>query len=181
MPVLWSVLIQGTILKKNRRRPRASVYAAVSLTIVYESGTIPSELLFSVWNIFQTISGPASRLSRLSGSICYQQPHCTYNLGWKVSIWLHSFVDSSVRSAKRGCRNGVYTVENKMLFSSTIKCRVTYSLPPHPPRGTARWIPPYWKTDRVCLSFPHPVCSQVNPCNFSFWLWCQGYFPALAW
>jgi len=68
------------------------VYAAVSLTIVYESGTIPRELLFSVWNIFQTISDPASRLSRLSGPICCQQPHCTYNLGWKVSIWLHSFV-----------------------------------------------------------------------------------------
>ncbi len=30
-----------------------------------------------------------------------------------------------MRSAKRKCRNGVCTVENKMLFPSTIKCRVT--------------------------------------------------------
>ena len=157
------------------------MYAVLFLPVVCKNGTIFQEPLFSVWNIFQTISDPASRLSRLSDPICCQQPYCTHNSGRKISIWLHSLLDSSVRSAKWRCRNGVYTVENKMLFSSTIKCRVTYSLPPHPPRGTARWIPPYWKTDRVCLSFPHPVCSQVNPCNFSFWLWCQGYFPALAW
>lgn len=30
-----------------------------------------------------------------------------------------------MRSAKRKCRNGVYTVEIKMLFPSTTKCRVT--------------------------------------------------------
>ena len=30
-----------------------------------------------------------------------------------------------MRAAKRKCRNGVYTVEIKMLFPSTIKCRVT--------------------------------------------------------
>lgn len=33
-----------------------------------------------------------------------------------------------MRSAKRKCRNGVYTVEIKMLFPSTTKCRVTNNL-----------------------------------------------------
>ena len=58
-------------------------------------------------------------------STCCGQHYCTHNSCRKISIWLHSFVDSSMRSAKRKCRNGVYTVEIKMLFPSTTKCRVT--------------------------------------------------------
>ena len=71
----------------------------------------------------------------LSGPICCKPPYCTHNLNRKISVWPHSFVDSSARSAKRRCRNGVNAVEYKMLFPSTIKCRVTII----PFSGTWEW------------------------------------------
>ena len=44
------------------------MYAAGFLPVVYKNDTILPGTLFSVWNIFQIISGLVSRLARVSGS-----------------------------------------------------------------------------------------------------------------
>ena len=51
----------------SKKSPRTYVYAAGFLPVVYENGTIVPGSLFSVWNIFQTISDLVPGLSRMSG------------------------------------------------------------------------------------------------------------------